>query len=114
MARVTPTLDDIRTELARGGVLEGSIDVLTPRVHVSGYCDQATEVAVIDPFVPCCQTVIHEMIHRRHRRLSEARVREETARLMRGLKTEEVKAFCVEYQRVRRRTTRSIIVDHVD
>ena len=114
MARVRMTLDHVRAELSNGEILEGSIDVQKPRVHVEGYCDQATRVAVIDPFVPCCRAVIHEMTHRKHQRLSEARVIEETSRLMRSLRPEDVKAFCIEYQRVRRRTTKQIIVDRVD
>ena len=114
MARVRPTMADIRAELAREGVLEGSINVKTPRVHVAGYCDSETEIVSIDPYVPCCQAVLHEMIHRRHKRLSEARVKEETARLMQNMTTYRVKQFCERYQRHRRKTNHTIVVDHVD
>lgn len=112
MAKVRPSLSEIVEEMERGGLLEGSID--TKGFHLAGYCDQATEVISIDPYPELCRAVLHELIHRKHKRLPEARVKEETARLLSSMNTAQVRQFCEDYQQVRRKTRRTIIVEKVD
>jgi hypothetical protein len=75
---VTPTLDDLIDELHRGPVVECSLR--DPRFHLDGL--QLGSCVYIDPRPAILETLIHELIHRRHPRLGERAVTRHARKLL--------------------------------
>jgi hypothetical protein len=107
MARVRPSLDDIKAELARGGVQERPI--VGGAEHVAGFCDHDSQYIVLHAKHPeVIDTLIHELIHRRHPRMGEKRVIAETRHLMRQLTDTDVAALYRTYQRCAQKVRRPV------
>jgi hypothetical protein len=112
MARVThATLQDIREELSRGGVIEAPIS--SEGEHVSGYCDLETELVCINPLPELALAVCHEMTHRHWPRWGEKRVDRESRRVLSSMNDRDVASLVASYRRTRRkrRAVRVLTVD---
>ena len=105
MARVThATLQDVRDELARGGIIEAPIS--SKGEHVSGYCDLETELVCINPLPELALAVAHEMVHRRWPRWGEQRVDRESRCVLAHMNDHDVAALCAAYRRRRHKLRR--------
>ena len=92
-----PTLDEIKTELARGGIVEAPISA--DGLHVAGCCDLVTGIVAVNPLPELADTIIHELTHRMHPRWGEKRVERETKWLMRRMGDADVAAVVRLYRR---------------
>ena len=107
MARVThATLQDVKDELARGGIVEALIESPTHDWHYSGYCDGPSEIVVISPHVETCRIIIHECLHRKFKAWREARVERETTRIISLMSNGDVAALYSSYCKKRHRRKR--------
>lgn len=106
MARHRPTLDELRDELGRGGIVEA--EIRNPGSHISGYCDHDTQIVVVNPKPELTDTILHELMHRRWPRWGEARVRGETRRLLSTMTDADVAAFVRAYRRRAHRLRRPV------
>ena len=98
MPRRHPTLADVFAELGNGKVVEVPITHPTERVY--GFCDQGTGVIAVNKYpADLADTLVHELLHRRHPRWGEARVTRETRYVMRRLTDEDIKHLCQTYRR---------------
>jgi hypothetical protein len=98
------TLDDVREELARGGIVEAPISA--PGEHVAGYCDRESGIVCINPAPELADSIIHELTHRRWPRWGEARVKAETRRLLSHMSDEDVSSLVTAYRRRRHKRRR--------
>lgn len=104
MARVIhATLQDVRDELARGGIIEAPIESPKHDWHYSGYCDGPSEIVVINPRVETVRIVIHECLHRKFKAWTEARVERETTRMLSLMSNKDVAAVFAAYCKKRHR-----------
>jgi hypothetical protein len=107
MSRHHPSIEDIKAELARGGVQErpiiGGLD------HVAGFCDHDSQYIVLHSKHPeVIDTLLHELTHRRWPRWGEKRVRAETRHLMRQLTDADIAALYRAYQRCAQKVRRPV------
>lgn len=93
-------------ELQRGKVYECTLR--DPKWHLDGF--QSGEAIYIDPRPAVLESLIHELLHRRHRTWGERKVTR-TARLLLAKMTDEQKAtWWKAYQRIKRKG-RPVAVD---
>jgi hypothetical protein len=107
MARLHPTLDDIKAELARGGVQERPI--VGGGEHVAGFCDHDSQYIVLHSKHPeVIDTLCHELIHRRWPRWGEARVQAETTYIMQHLTDADIADLHRAYHRCAHKVRRPV------
>lgn len=95
-------------ELRQGRIVEARL--IEPGYYVHGLSDPATGVIVIDPAPATVSTLLHELLHRRFPRWSEARVERTERRLMRHLTDEQIRWWHGQYVRRRKRQRRPVAV----
>jgi hypothetical protein len=104
MARVIhATLQDVRDELARGGIIEAPIESPKHDWHYSGYCDGPSELVVVNPSVETVKVLIHECLHRKFKRWTERRVERETSHVLSRMSNRDVADLFASYCRTRHR-----------
>jgi len=96
-------------ELGKGKVEERPLQEKRPRKKaIRGWCDG--EHAVVNPIPDTCDTLIHELLHRRFPDWSERTVKARTTEMIRRLTPEEMRAIYLEYSAVKV-PKRSLTVD---
>jgi hypothetical protein len=86
-------------ELKLGRVFEAALK--SPKGHhFHGICDYERDHIVIDPATNAVDTLLHELIHRRHPRYGERRVRIETQKLMNAMDDDTKRAWYRKYRRI--------------
>ena len=105
------TLDELRDELSRGGVLEAALR--TKGWHLDGYCDGPNGAIVINPQPHLVRVVLHELLHRRFPRWGETRVEAESRRMLSHMTDADVSTFHRAYRRLARKCRRPVTVDNV-
>ena len=78
MKRVT--LEELHDEFQRGGIAEANLRGNPDHLH--GLCDWNTGRVYVNPRPGIVETLLHELIHRRHPRWGEKRVDGEARRLL--------------------------------
>ena len=96
---VTPDLEDLMDELHRGRVYECSLR--DPKWQLDGF--QEGESIYIDPRTSILETLVHELIHRRHPRLGERTVTREARRLIGRMAEQDKARWWRAYLRIKRR-----------
>ena len=92
-----PRLSDIYEELARGDIEERPLIEHRPkRAPLRGYCGKDGRITV-NPIPDTLDTLIHELLHRRHPTWSERTVKRETTKLIHSLTPEEMRDLYVTY-----------------
>jgi len=94
-----PDLDGLWDELHRGKVWECSLR--DPKWHLDGL--QSGEHVYIDPRSSVLETLIHELIHRRHPRLGERVVAKTARKLLAGMTDPDKRRWWNAYRRVKRK-----------
>lgn len=94
-----PALDDLLDELNRGKVYECSLR--DPRFHLDGL--QLGDCVYIDPRSAILETLIHELIHRRHPRLGERTVTRAARKLLASMDEPTKIAWWRRYNRLKRK-----------
>lgn len=91
-------LDDLWDELGRGRIYECSLR--DPVWHLDGLqCDGAV---YIDPRTSILETLIHELLHRRHPRMRETAVTREARRLLGKMDEQTKRKWWTAYKRVKK------------
>lgn len=96
---MTPQLDDLYDELQRGKVYECSLR--DPKWQLDGF--QEGECIYIDPRTSILETLVHELIHRRHPRLGERTVTTAARRLLGRMSEADKARWWRAYRRIKRR-----------
>lgn len=96
---MTPDLLDLWDELNRGRVYECSLR--DPRWHLDGY--KEGECIYIDPRPAILETLLHELLHRRHPRWGERTVTTAARRLVGRMTEQEKNTWFTAYQRIKRK-----------
>ena len=96
---MTLTLQDLAEEMERGRIYECSLR--DPHWHLDGLQDG--ESVFVDPRPSIILTLLHELTHRRHRRWSERRVRDESRRLLSRMDEAAIAVWWRRYQRIKRK-----------
>jgi hypothetical protein len=94
-----PDLDGLWDELRRGKIYECSLR--DPKWHLDGL--QAGECVYIDPRSSVLETVLHELIHRRHPRLGERAVTKAARRVFCGMTDADKRKWWNAYNRIKRK-----------
>ena len=94
-----PNLDGLMDEMARGKVYECSLR--DPKWHLDGL--QAGADIFIDPRPSILDTLIHELIHRRHPRLGERTVRRITHKLVSSMDEATMLKWWRAYNRIKKK-----------
>ena len=94
-----PTLDDLWDELGRGKVWECSLR--DKRFQLDGL--QCGEDIYIDPRPAVLETLVHELMHRRHPRLSERTVTHRARNLVVRMDEATKRKWWRAYSRVKRK-----------
>lgn len=98
---IRATLEEVWEELQKGSITEA--DLRDPTCHLDGLCDYNTQRVYVNPQPSVVETLLHELIHRRHRRWSERRVDFEAKRLLSMMTHAEVAKWYRKYQAVARK-----------
>lgn len=93
-----PALDDLFDELNRGKVFECALR--DPKWHLDGL--QSDGAVYIDPRTSILETLIHELMHRRHPRMREMAVTREARRLLAGMDETTKRRWWAAYCRVKK------------
>ena len=94
------TLDELHRELRRGLITEADIR-LTGGTHlVEGICNKDTDQVFVNPKPSLVEVLLHELIHRRHKRWGEQRVTAEALRLRASMTPSEIACWYRRYQRI--------------
>lgn len=96
-------LDGLGDELRRGRVYECSLR--DPRWHLDGL--RQGEDIFIDPRPAVIETVLHELLHRRHPRWGERTVTRTARRLLGAMSEAQKAAWWKAYRRIKR--TRGVV-----
>lgn len=94
-----PSLDDLAAELERGRIWE--LSLRDKGWHLDGL--QSGESIYIDPRPAVLETLLHELLHRRYRRLSERTVTREARRLLARMDEATKRRWWRAYQRIKRK-----------
>lgn len=89
-------LEGLFDELHRGRIYE--CDLRDPRFHLDGL--QAGESVFIDPRTSILETLLHELMHRRHPRMRETAVTREARRLLGSMDERTKRQWWRAYKRV--------------
>jgi hypothetical protein len=92
-------LDGLLDELRRGKVWECSLR--DAGWHLDGL--QVGECVYIDPRPAILETLLHELIHRRHPRMGERAVTKAARRLIAGMDEQTKRTWWQRYNRVKRK-----------
>lgn len=92
-------LDDLWDELGRGRVFECSLR--DPKWHLDGL--QSDGAVFIDPRTSILETLIHELLHRRHPRMRETAVTREARRLLGGMDEATKTRWWAHYSRIKKK-----------
>lgn len=92
-------LEELAAELERGRVFE--VSLRDKDWHLDGL--QSGESIYIDPRPAVLETVLHELIHRRYRRLSERTVTREARRLLARMDETTKRRWWRAYQQTKRK-----------
>jgi len=93
-----PDLDDLMDELNRGRVYECSLR--DEKWQLDGL--QMGEDVFIDPKTSILETLVHELIHRRHPRMREMAVTREARRLLGKMDEGTKRRWWAAYKRIRK------------
>jgi len=94
-----PDLNDLFDELQRGQVYECALR--DPKWHLDGL--QSDGAVYIDPRTSILETLIHELMHRRHPRMREMAVTREARRLLGGMDEATKRRWWTSYCRIKKR-----------
>lgn len=103
------TIEDLVEEFDRGSITEA--DLRDPLMHLDGFCDFASNRVYVNPKPAVVETLLHELIHRRHKRWSEARVDREAKRLLCQMTHADVARWYRKYQAVARKRQRPMKIE---
>ena len=92
------SLDDLWDELARGRVYECRLR--DSQWHLDGLRDG--ENVYLDPRPAVLESLLHELMHRRHPRWGERRVTRDARRLLAGMREPDMRKWWRAYQRIKR------------
>jgi len=90
-------LVEVAAELSKGRIYEATL--IDPTHHLEGLCDHDAQAVVINPKVSVVDSLLHELLHRRWPKWSEARVRRETRALMGQLSSHDIDVWYRRYRR---------------
>ncbi len=93
------SLEDLADELARGKVFECALR--DTKWHLDGM--QSGDRVYIDPRPAILETLLHELIHRRHPRWAERTVYREARRLVATMNEATMRMWWQRYQRTKRK-----------
>lgn len=96
---MTPDLDGLWDELRRGDIYECSLKDV--EFHLDGL--QSGQRVYIDPRPSILETLLHELIHRRHPRLGERTVERRARQLLSSMSDQTKARWWSAYQRTKRR-----------
>lgn len=99
-------LEVVTIEMEKGLIYERPI--VGSKSHVEGLCNWESGEISVNPAPSVCDTVIHEVLHRRFPKWSEERVKEETWRVMSSMTPEDVQAMYREYKRIVKRQRKAV------
>jgi hypothetical protein len=92
-------IEGLWDELNRGAVYECSLR--DPKWHLDGL--QSDGAVFIDPRTSILETLLHELLHRRHPRMREQAVTREARRLLGGMDESTKATWWRQYLKVRRK-----------
>ena len=95
-----PNLEGLWDELHRGRVFECRLR--DPKWHLDGL--QSGQDVYIDPRPSILDSLIHELIHRRHPRLGERTVRRMTSKLISGMSEADMLKWWKAYGRIKKKS----------
>ncbi len=104
-----PTLDDLWDELQRGRIYQCSLP--HSREHVEGVQDGENIYIDIRPAI--LEVLIHELVHRRHPRMSERRVLRSSRSVFLHMSDADKTKWWRAYQRIKR-TTRPLMTEDAE
>jgi hypothetical protein len=93
-------------EMAKGRIYERPI--VGSKRHIEGLCNWVNGEVSVNPAPSVVDTLIHELLHRRFRRWSEARVLAETWRVMETMTPDAVQALHRQYKRIAKRRRKAV------
>jgi len=99
-------LSDLYDEMQRGAIYECALR--DPKWHLDGL--QSDGAVYIDPRTSILETLIHELMHRRHPRMREMAVTREARRLLGGMDETTKRKWWSAYKRIRK-IRRPVTVD---
>lgn len=105
-------LAELQMELKNGRVVEARLSA--DGEHIDGFCDYGSDHIWIDPRPAIVSTLIHELIHRRWKHWSEARVVREERRILANMTPDDVARWFRLYTKVKRTRKRSKRVEDSD
>lgn len=103
------TVEEVWAELQKGAITEA--DLRDPTCHLDGLCDYGSQRVYVNPKPSVVETLLHELIHRRHKRWGEKRVDYEAKRLLSMMSHAEVARWYRRYQIVARKRKRPRIIE---
>lgn len=104
---MSPALDDLWDELQRGKVFECRLR--DPHWHLDGM--REGDAIYVDPRPAVLETVLHELLHRRHERWGERRVTREARALIGGMSEADKAKWWRAYSKVKRVRRRPVEID---
>jgi hypothetical protein len=107
--RTKAHLDDLWAEFQRGKIVEALL--VEPHYHVHGLCDYDSGAVIVNPQPHTVAVLLHELLHRRYPRWSEARVEAEALRLLGSMDDATVATWFKAYRKAAKRMKRPIQVD---
>ena len=103
------TVDELHEELQRGQITEA--DLRDPAMHLDGFCDYGSDRVYVNPKPSVVETLLHELIHRRHKRWGEPRVDREAKRLLSQMSHADVARWYRRYQAIARKRQRPMRIE---
>ena len=103
-------IEDLETELANGRIYEATL-ITDDGAHLSGLYDPDTGAITVDPRVPIVSTLLHELIHRKYPKWSEAKVRKAETFALQQLSQRDIQTW---YRRYKRAVRKRRPVDALD
>lgn len=93
---IRPSLEDMREELEKGRISE--TDLRSKDYHIAGYCDFTRQQVHINPRPMVVEALLHELLHRRFQKWTEARVNREAKALLSKMSEEQIRTFYRRYK----------------
>ena len=106
---IRPTLEDMRDELEKGRIAE--TDLRSKDYHIAGYCDWTKQQVHVNPRPLVVEALLHELLHRRFPKWTEARVMKESKALLCKMSEEQIATFYRRYKLLARRHRKPKSVD---